>query len=67
MDGTGGTGCSAGAGSARLAALPFPLAPFRSSTGLGRGRALPPLPPGPFTASLVARRARSHPYHTLTT
>ncbi len=33
----GGTGCSAGAGSARLAALTFPPAPFLSPAGRGRG------------------------------
>jgi hypothetical protein len=63
----GGTGCSAGAGSARLAALPFPQPPSSPPLGARKGEALPPLPPGPFTASLVARRARSRPYHTLTT
>ena len=55
----GGTGCSAGAGSARLAALTFPPAPFRSPTGRGRGRALPPLPPASFRSSIGGGRERT--------
>jgi hypothetical protein len=56
-------GARKGEGAPSPSPQPLPLPRW----GRGRGRALPSLPPRPFTASFVARRARSRPYHTLTT